>query len=197
MQRYPKELDRFYDTVSVYGEEIRVPLPEVWRIKGQKPEYRAIGFEDDSYTEPELPVHSQEDNLVESNVDVNNPFDPLYQFQASDWKEIQGAARVGPLVEERNTAAIGWDAAQRPGHTNNRNHDVNQTSDQRGLSKSFSDQLNVAPNCAICNGPAYPECSCESERLQIAVAQAQMRFLAKMKSTGIGGINPQKRTDLW
>jgi hypothetical protein len=30
-----------------------------------------------------------------------------------------------------------------------------------------------APNCAICNAPSYPECPCESERLQIAVRQAE------------------------
>ncbi|KAF2822666.1 hypothetical protein CC86DRAFT_255559, partial [Ophiobolus disseminans] len=34
-----------------------------------------------------------------------------------------------------------------------------------------------APNCAICNAPAYPECPCESERLEIAVKQASKRAL--------------------
>ncbi|KAF1952469.1 hypothetical protein CC80DRAFT_422411 [Byssothecium circinans] len=33
------------------------------------------------------------------------------------------------------------------------------------------------PNCAICNAPAYPECPCESERLQIAVKQAEQRAM--------------------
>ncbi|KAF2261960.1 hypothetical protein CC78DRAFT_445818, partial [Lojkania enalia] len=33
------------------------------------------------------------------------------------------------------------------------------------------------PNCAICNAPAYPECPCESERLQIAVKQAEKRAM--------------------
>jgi hypothetical protein len=37
--------------------------------------------------------------------------------------------------------------------------------------------LDEAPNCAICNAPAYPECSCESERLQIAVKQAEQRAM--------------------
>ncbi|KAF2277180.1 uncharacterized protein EI97DRAFT_375777 [Westerdykella ornata] len=37
--------------------------------------------------------------------------------------------------------------------------------------------MDAAPNCAICNGPAYPECSCESERLQIAVKQAEHRAM--------------------
>lgn len=37
--------------------------------------------------------------------------------------------------------------------------------------------MDAAPNCAICNGPAYPECQCESERLQIAVKQAEQRAL--------------------
>jgi hypothetical protein len=35
----------------------------------------------------------------------------------------------------------------------------------------------LAPNCAICNAPAYPECPCESERLQLAVKQAQQRAM--------------------
>lgn len=33
------------------------------------------------------------------------------------------------------------------------------------------------PNCAICNAPSYPECPCESERLTIAVRQAEQRAL--------------------
>src|ERR1051326_3541947 len=37
--------------------------------------------------------------------------------------------------------------------------------------------MDPAPNCAICNAPAYPECSCESERLQIAVKQAEKRAM--------------------
>lgn len=37
--------------------------------------------------------------------------------------------------------------------------------------------MEAAPNCAICNAPAYPECPCESERLQIAVKQAEQRAM--------------------
>lgn len=37
--------------------------------------------------------------------------------------------------------------------------------------------MDAAPNCAICNAPAYPECPCESERLQIAVKQAEHRAM--------------------
>jgi hypothetical protein len=37
--------------------------------------------------------------------------------------------------------------------------------------------MDSAPNCAICNAPAYPECPCESERLQIAVKQAEHRVM--------------------
>ncbi|KAF1944809.1 hypothetical protein EJ02DRAFT_420115 [Clathrospora elynae] len=37
--------------------------------------------------------------------------------------------------------------------------------------------MDAAPNCAICNAPAYPECPCESERLQIAVKQAEQRAM--------------------
>ncbi|KAF2020728.1 hypothetical protein BU24DRAFT_456769 [Aaosphaeria arxii CBS 175.79] len=37
--------------------------------------------------------------------------------------------------------------------------------------------MDAAPNCAICNAPAYSECSCESERLQIAVHQAEQRAM--------------------
>ncbi|PSN60965.1 hypothetical protein BS50DRAFT_161453 [Corynespora cassiicola Philippines] len=37
--------------------------------------------------------------------------------------------------------------------------------------------MDAAPNCAICNGPSYPECPCESERLQIAVKQAEHRAM--------------------
>ncbi|KAL6707753.1 hypothetical protein ACN47E_003874 [Coniothyrium glycines] len=37
--------------------------------------------------------------------------------------------------------------------------------------------MDAAPNCAICNAPAYPECPCESERLEIAVKQAETRAL--------------------
>ncbi|KAF1834376.1 hypothetical protein BDW02DRAFT_498496, partial [Decorospora gaudefroyi] len=38
-------------------------------------------------------------------------------------------------------------------------------------------EMDAAPNCAICNAPAYPECPCESERLQIAVKQAEQRAM--------------------
>ncbi|CAO2655865.1 Nn.00g046680.m01.CDS01 [Neocucurbitaria sp. VM-36] len=37
--------------------------------------------------------------------------------------------------------------------------------------------MDAAPNCAICNAPAYPECPCEAERLQIAVKQAEQRVM--------------------
>ncbi|KAF2749873.1 hypothetical protein M011DRAFT_280525 [Sporormia fimetaria CBS 119925] len=37
--------------------------------------------------------------------------------------------------------------------------------------------MESAPNCAICNAPAYPECPCEAERLQIAVKQAEHRAM--------------------
>ncbi|KAJ4295123.1 hypothetical protein N0V90_007133 [Kalmusia sp. IMI 367209] len=37
--------------------------------------------------------------------------------------------------------------------------------------------MDAAPNCAICNAPAFPECPCESERLQIAVKQAEQRAM--------------------
>ncbi|KAF2652689.1 hypothetical protein K491DRAFT_604419 [Lophiostoma macrostomum CBS 122681] len=37
--------------------------------------------------------------------------------------------------------------------------------------------MDAAPNCAICNAPANPECPCESERLQIAVKQAEHRAM--------------------
>ncbi|KAH9864022.1 hypothetical protein J1614_009955 [Plenodomus biglobosus] len=37
--------------------------------------------------------------------------------------------------------------------------------------------MDEAPNCAICNAPAYPECPCEADRLQIAVKQAEMRIM--------------------
>jgi hypothetical protein len=37
--------------------------------------------------------------------------------------------------------------------------------------------MDASPNCAICNAPPYPECSCESERLQIAVKQAEQRAM--------------------
>lgn len=36
--------------------------------------------------------------------------------------------------------------------------------------------MDAAPNCAICNS-ANPECPCESERLQIAVKQAEQRAM--------------------
>lgn len=35
----------------------------------------------------------------------------------------------------------------------------------------------LVPNCAICGGPAYPECPCESERLEVAVKQAEDRAM--------------------
>jgi hypothetical protein len=38
-------------------------------------------------------------------------------------------------------------------------------------------RLDEVPNCAICNTPAYPECPCESERLKIAVKQAEQRAM--------------------
>jgi hypothetical protein len=38
-------------------------------------------------------------------------------------------------------------------------------------------EMDVAPNCAICNAPAYPECPCEAERLQMAVKQAEQRAM--------------------
>ncbi|KAF2465465.1 uncharacterized protein BDR25DRAFT_239297 [Lindgomyces ingoldianus] len=37
--------------------------------------------------------------------------------------------------------------------------------------------MDTSPNCAICNAPAYPDCPCESERLQIAVKQAEHRVM--------------------
>lgn len=37
--------------------------------------------------------------------------------------------------------------------------------------------MDAAPNCAICNAPANPECPCEAERLQIAVKQAEHRAM--------------------
>ena len=37
--------------------------------------------------------------------------------------------------------------------------------------------MEAQPNCAICNGPANPECPCESERLSVAVKQAEDRAL--------------------
>ncbi|KAL5118861.1 hypothetical protein ACEQ8H_003183 [Pleosporales sp. CAS-2024a] len=37
--------------------------------------------------------------------------------------------------------------------------------------------MDEAPNCAICDAPAYPECPCESERLQIAIKQAEQRAM--------------------
>ncbi|KAH7135604.1 hypothetical protein B0J11DRAFT_547483 [Dendryphion nanum] len=37
--------------------------------------------------------------------------------------------------------------------------------------------MDASPNCAICNAPADPECPCESERLQIAVKQAEKRAM--------------------
>ncbi|KAF2178231.1 hypothetical protein K469DRAFT_731721 [Zopfia rhizophila CBS 207.26] len=37
--------------------------------------------------------------------------------------------------------------------------------------------MDTSPNCAICNAPANPECPCESERLQIAVKQAEQRAM--------------------
>lgn len=40
-----------------------------------------------------------------------------------------------------------------------------------------TEEMDEAPNCAICNAPAYPECPCESERLQIAVKQAEQRAM--------------------
>jgi len=42
--------------------------------------------------------------------------------------------------------------------------------------------MDAAPNCAICNAPAYPECPCESERLQIAVKQAEQRAMDEKMS---------------
>lgn len=39
------------------------------------------------------------------------------------------------------------------------------------------DCVDLSPNCAICNGAAFPECPCESERLQIAVKQAETRSM--------------------
>ena len=45
------------------------------------------------------------------------------------------------------------------------------------LEVSTSGDMDAAPNCAICNAPAYPECPCESERLQIAVKQAEQRAM--------------------
>lgn len=38
-------------------------------------------------------------------------------------------------------------------------------------------EMDAAPNCAICNAPPYPECSCESERLELAVKQAEQRAM--------------------
>lgn len=40
--------------------------------------------------------------------------------------------------------------------------------------------LDAAPNCAFCNAPPDPECPCESERLQIAVTQAERRRIDPM-----------------
>ena len=37
--------------------------------------------------------------------------------------------------------------------------------------------MEAQPNCAICNGPSNPECPCESERLSMAVRQAEDRAL--------------------
>jgi hypothetical protein len=37
--------------------------------------------------------------------------------------------------------------------------------------------MDEAPNCAICDAPAYPECPCEAERLQIAIKQAEQRAM--------------------
>jgi hypothetical protein len=39
------------------------------------------------------------------------------------------------------------------------------------------EDMDAAPNCAICNAPPYPECTCESERLQLAVRQAEHRAM--------------------
>lgn len=38
-------------------------------------------------------------------------------------------------------------------------------------------EMDEAPNCAICNAPAYPECPCEADRMQIAVKQAEARIM--------------------
>lgn len=37
--------------------------------------------------------------------------------------------------------------------------------------------MDPAPNCAVCNAPAYPECPCESKSLEIAVKQAEKRAM--------------------
>ncbi|KAF1977577.1 hypothetical protein BU23DRAFT_550869 [Bimuria novae-zelandiae CBS 107.79] len=42
--------------------------------------------------------------------------------------------------------------------------------------------MDAAPNCAICNAPPVPECPCESERLQIAVKQAEHRAMEEKLS---------------
>ncbi|KAF2840055.1 hypothetical protein M501DRAFT_1002332 [Patellaria atrata CBS 101060] len=39
--------------------------------------------------------------------------------------------------------------------------------------------MDTHPSCAICSGPAEPECPCESDRLQIAVKQAEGRAFDK------------------
>lgn len=39
--------------------------------------------------------------------------------------------------------------------------------------------MDPTPNCAICNAPTYPDqdCPCEAERLQVAVQEAEQRFM--------------------
>ncbi|KAF2122842.1 hypothetical protein BDV96DRAFT_8996 [Lophiotrema nucula] len=37
--------------------------------------------------------------------------------------------------------------------------------------------VDMTPNCAICNSPPYPECSCESEALDLALKQAEKQAL--------------------
>ena len=37
--------------------------------------------------------------------------------------------------------------------------------------------MDAQPNCAICSAPPHSECLCESERLQIAVDQAENRAM--------------------
>lgn len=41
----------------------------------------------------------------------------------------------------------------------------------------------LAPNCAICNSPPYPECPCEAERLELATNRAEAKFLEKCNLT--------------
>jgi len=52
-------------------------------------------------------------------------------------------------------------------------------SEMLGRHKSKNIFGDAAPNCAICNAPPYPECSCEEERIEIAAKQAEARCLNK------------------